>query len=183
MVTVQPALLPGYWLDPPGYGQQLAAPLPSKRQAEPAEHPQETDCHGRDYAQPSWDGRFGSQRHPDLGGIPGNEEVLGHDADHGPRLAVQGHDSAQHARIRSETVPPCGMADHQRPIRCAGPILFRAEEPPQGRFHPQEREEIGRDACALDLLGVARAGQRQVGCRRSGILWTRLLASSPRIRH
>src|SRR6185436_2866886 len=49
----------------------------------------------------------------------------------------------------------------QQHALAAAAIFPREEAPAEGRFHAEQRKEVGRDVRRLDPLGLAATGERQ----------------------
>ncbi len=80
-----------------------------------------------------------------------HRRVLGHDADHGIRFAVQGNRLSQDARIARESSAAEILAE-QRDARAVGRIFFLREPPPLKDRRTHAAKEIRRNLNGTHLL-------------------------------
>ena len=92
------------------------------------------------------------ERRPDFGAHR-KVESDGRDPDDFVLLAVEQDRSTEDVRIASESTLPEALA-HDDTAMLARPLLVRPESAPERRLHAERSKEVGRDAEALNALGI-----------------------------
>ena len=102
------------------------------------------------------------ERHVDLIVARRERELGPHHADDGVRLAAERDRAADNRRIGGEAADPEAVGQERDTI-AADRLLLRGERAADERRHAEHGEQVRRDARAVQPLGIAPAGEVEVG--------------------
>jgi hypothetical protein len=105
--------------------------------------------------------RVEGHRRPDLAGVQGELELVGHDADDRARAVVDADGAADDVGVGAEALAPEAVLDEDDGVG-AGPALLLAEGAAALGARGEHAEERGRDARAGDALGLLALVEAEV---------------------
>ena len=102
------------------------------------------------------------ERNPRVGGAGEIESGRHHTGDE-ERLTVERHVASDDLRVRLKAASPQRIAENHATLGAPGPILIRAEHPPENRPHAEHVDGGGCDRHGEDALRLAPARQHLRG--------------------
>src|SRR5262245_60131139 len=113
--------------------------------------------------------RLKGHRRPEFLFTSREPEMRGHHADDRVRMIIERQVLPNNASVAAESPLPQAMTEHDYALGLGAVFLLR-EDAPQRRGDAERREQAGRNALALDPLGLATPGQVQARAPEGGDL-------------